>query len=248
MSKILGIDIGGSGIKGAIVDTQKGKLITERYALDTPQPATPKSVINTVDRLVKYFNWSGKIGCTFPAVIQHGIAHSAANIDKSWIEINVEQKIKEKTACQSIVLNDADAAGIAEMTFGAGKEHKNRLVIMLTLGTGIGCAIFINNKLVPNTEFGRVIMPNGKKAEWYASARIRTKENLTWLEWAGRLNEYLTYMEMLFSPDLFIIGGGISEEHHKFLSLITIKANIIPAYFKNQAGIIGAAIKTLDIL
>jgi len=238
--EILGIDIGGSGIKGAPVNIETGELTTERYRIPTPQPTTPDAVGDVVAEIGQYFNWQGKIGCAFPAVIKNGIAHTAANVDQTWIGTNLEQLIKEKTGCTAFILNDADAAGFAEMELGAGKGHKG-VVIMHTFGTGIGSVIFVNGQIVPNTEFGRLEI-RCKEAEQRASARNRTEEDLRWKTWALRVNEFLARMEALFWPDLFIIGGGVSRKHEKFLSLLQTRTKIVPAQMLNQAGIIGAAI------
>ncbi len=235
----LGVDIGGSGIKGALVDVEKGALVTRRYRIPTPQPATPDAVGDVVAELAKHFKWQGPIGCTFPAIVKHGIVHSAANVDDSWIDTDGEALLKQKTGCPVLMLNDADAAGIAEMSFGAGKGQQG-VVIILTLGTGIGSAIFVNGNLLPNTEFGHMEI-RGKDAEDRASDRIRKDEDLSWKKWAERINEFLTRMELLFSPDLFIIGGGVSKKHDKFFPWLETKVQIVPAKLRNQAGIIGAA-------
>lgn len=236
----LGIDIGGSGIKGAPVDTAKGELVADRFRIPTPQPSVPAAVADVVAQIVKHFEWRGPVGCTFPAVIKNGVAHSAANVDKRWIGTNGQQLIEQKTGCPVLLLNDADAAGFAEMQYGAGRGHKG-VVIMLTLGTGIGSAIFVDGKLVPNTEFGHMEI-RGKDAEDRASDRIRKDEDLSWKKWARRVNEFLARMEALFSPDLFIVGGGVSKKHDRWLSYINTQAEIVPAQSLNEAGIIGAAL------
>jgi polyphosphate glucokinase len=238
--EILGIDIGGSGIKGAPVDVEKGVMLSERQRLDTPQPSVPEAVGDVVAEITRRFNWQGSIGCTFPAVIKHGVAYSAANVDQSWIGFNGQQLFEQKTGCPILLLNDADAAGIAEMEFGAGREQSG-VVIMLTFGTGIGSAIFVDGRLVPNTEFGHMEI-RGKDAEDRAADRIRTEKDLSWEKWAERVNEFLGRMELLFSPDLFIVGGGVSKKHEKFLPLLRSQAKIVPAQMLNEAGIIGAAI------
>jgi polyphosphate glucokinase len=237
--EILGIDIGGSGIKGAPVDVKKGKLAGERYRIPTPQPSKPEAVAKVVAEIAKHFEWKGPIGCTFPAVIKGGVAYTAANVDKSWIGVNGQKLLQKKTGCPVLFLNDADAAGIAEMKFGAGQGHQG-VVIVLTLGTGIGSAIFVNGQLVPNTEFGHMEI-RGKDAEDRAADRIRKEKDLNWKKWAAHVNEFLGRMELLFSPDLFIIGGGVSKKHEKFLHLLHTRAEIIPAQMRNEAGIIGAA-------
>lgn len=238
---ILGIDIGGSGIKGAIVDTEKGEFITDRHRIPTPQPATPDAVTDTVAEIVKHFDYSGVIGCTFPAIMKNGVAHSAANVDKSFIGTDVQRLIQRKTGCPTLVLNDADAAGIAEMRFGVGKDRDGE-ILMLTVGTGIGSALFFNGQLVPNTEMGHLFLKNGMEGENYASDRIRDEENLGWEEWGKRLNDYLQHIDFIFSPDLIAIGGGVSKKHEKYFGYIDINAELVPAQLRNKAGIIGAAV------
>jgi polyphosphate glucokinase len=237
---ILGIDIGGSGIKGAPVDIENGRLLTERFRIPTPQPATPNEVGDVVAEIVRQFEWDGRIGCTFPAIIKEGVAFSAANVDKSWIGTNGQKLFRKKTGCPTLLINDADAAGMAEMEFGAGKGAMG-VVIMLTLGTGIGSALFLNGALVPNTELGHLEI-RGKDAEDRASDRIREERDLTWEKWAEKVDEYLQRVEFLFSPDLFIIGGGVSKKYEKFLPLLHTRARIVPAQLFNDAGIVGAAL------
>ncbi|HEX9923359.1 MAG TPA: ROK family protein, partial [Anaerolineae bacterium] len=190
--------------------------------------------------------WQGPVGCTFPAIIKGGVTYSAANVDSDWIGINGQKLLAGKTGCLVRLLNDADAAGIAEMKFGAGKDH-NGVVIMLTFGTGIGSAIFVDGRLVPNTEFGHMEI-RGKDAEDRASDRIRKDKALNWKEWAARIDEFLQRMELLFSPDLFIIGGGVSKKYENFLHLLNTQARIVPAKMRNQAGIIGAAMAATDLV
>jgi polyphosphate glucokinase len=238
--KVLGIDVGGSGIKGAIVDTKTGKLLTDRYRIPTPSPATPDDVIDVIHQLIKYFDWKEAVGIGFPAVVQNGIAKTAANIDKSFIGLNIENLITKKTGCPARVVNDADAAGIAEMKFGAGMNNKG-VVILITVGTGIGTVIYTKGKLLANTELGHIFMKNGLEAEPYVSDNTRKKLDLSWNDWALRFNEYLNYMEELFWPDLFIIGGGVSKNEGKYGEFITVKTKILPAQLLNNAGIIGAA-------
>jgi polyphosphate glucokinase len=238
--EILGIDIGGSGIKGAPVDTIKGELTSERYRIPTPTPSIPEAVGDVVAEIVGHFNWSGPIGCTFPAVIKKGVAFSAANVDTSWIGTDGQTLLEQKTGCPVLLLNDADAAGLAEMKFGAGRDREGML-IMLTFGTGIGSAIFVNGVLVPNTEFGHMEV-RGKDAEHRASSKTRKEEDLSWKEWAARVNEFLHRMEVLFSPDLFIMGGGVSKKHEKFFKHLDTDAEVVPAQFLNEAGIVGAAL------
>lgn len=238
--EILGIDIGGSGVKGAPVDVEKGTLLTERKRIPTPQPPTPDALGDVVAEVARDFKWQGPIGCTFPGVIKAGVVYTAANIDESWVGFNGQKLLEEKSGCRVLFLNDADAAGIAEMEFGAGQGHQG-VVIMLTFGTGIGSAIFVDGRLLPNTEFGHMEI-RGKDAEHRAADRVRTEKELSWEKWAERVNEFLGRMEMLLSPDLFIIGGGVSKKHEKFLPLLKTRAEIVPAQLLNDAGIIGAAL------
>jgi polyphosphate glucokinase len=242
---ILGIDIGGSGIKGAPVNVTTGELTAERYRLDTPQPSTPEQVGITVAELVKHFKWQGPIGCTFPAIVKHGVTWSAANVDQAWIGADAAKLIHGTTKCPVLIMNDADAAGIAEMQFGAGKGRMGT-VIMITLGTGIGGAIFTDGHLLPNAELGHVQI-RGKDAEHRASARIREEKELSWKDWGKLVNEYLQHIEFLFSPDLFIIGGGVSRKYDKFFPYIELKAEIVPAQLRNDAGIVGAAYAAKDL-
>jgi len=237
---VLGIDVGGSGIKGAPVDILSGELLAKRHRIPTPQPASPDQVAATVFELVQHFNWNGLIGCGFPAVVQHGVAKTASNIDNSWIGTNVEVVLSQATGCKVRVLNDADAAGMAEMKFGAGKDQKG-VVIMVTVGTGIGTAIFSNGQLLPNTEMGHIQL-HGMNAEKYASDATRKRLKLTREEWAYRFNIYLKEIEKLFWPDLFIVGGGTSKKFNLFSEVLTIKTPIVPAMLLNQAGTVGAAL------
>lgn len=241
--QILGIDIGGSGIKGRLVDAESGELIGDRHRIATPQPSTPPAVAEVVCEIVRHFDYSGPIGATFPAIVQHGVTLSAANVDKSWIGAHAQEIFEQATGLPVHVLNDADAAGVAEMTFGAGRELQQGIVILLTFGTGIGSAIFHDGKLLPNTEFGHVPMPmKGIHAEHYCADRIRKEQDLKWAEWAKRVDHYLTLMELLFSPDAFIIGGGVSKKFDRFEPYIRRNnAKIVPAQLLNEAGIVGAA-------
>ncbi len=240
--KVLGIDIGGSGIKGALVDIKTGQLISERRRIPTPTPATPEAVTKTIKQLVKYFNWSGEIGCGFPAVIRNGIVCTASNIVKSWIGTNVIELFTNSTKCQTNVINDADAAGLAEMEFGGGRNHQG-VVLVITVGTGIGTAFFSGRKLMPNTEFGHIYV-NGMIAEQYASDAIRKKEDLSWKKWAKRFNKYLSELERLLWPDLIIIGGGASKKYMKFSPYLSTNSELLSAQLLNEAGIIGAALST----
>jgi polyphosphate glucokinase len=243
--EFLGIDIGGSGIKGAPVDVGKGELLAKRHRIPTPQPSTPDAVGDTVAKIANHFGWRGPIGCTFPAVIKKGVAYSAANVDDSWIGTNGRKMFQKKTGCPVLLINDADAAGLAEMEFGAGRDRSG-VVLMLTFGTGIGSAIFVTRTLVPNTELGHIQIRCDSRgvveAEDYASDRARKDDKLEWGEWAARVDQYLGELETLFSPDLFIVGGGVSKKHHKFLPSLRTVAEVVPAQLLNEAGIVGAAL------
>jgi polyphosphate glucokinase len=245
---LLGIDIGGSGIKGAPVNIETGELTAQRHRIPTPQLSTPEAVAAVVAQVAQHFSWKGPIGCTFPAIVRHGVVHSAANVARSWIGTDGQSLIEEKTGCPVVLLNDADAAGVAEMSLGAGKG-KDGVVFMITLGTGIGSAVFLNGELLPNTELGHLYRGKGNK-EWegWAAERIRQEEDLSWKKWAKRVNQYLLHLEFLFSPDLFIIGGGVSKKHEKFLPRFTTRAAVVPAQMRNEAGIIGAAMAARGLL
>lgn len=238
--RVLGIDIGGSGIKGAPVDTRRGKLLAERHRIPTPQPATPRAVAGAVGQLVRHFDWKGPVGCAVPAVVQQGYVRTAANISRGWLGVHAPRLFRKATGLSVIVTNDADAAGYAEMHFGAGRRHAG-LVIIVTLGTGIGTALFINGHLVPNTELGHIEI-RGRDAEKWAAASVRDAKNLSWKKWARRVDVYLQHMQRYFWPDLFIIGGGVSRKHEKFLPRLTVAARVAPARLGNDAGIIGAAL------
>jgi len=238
---LLGIDIGGTGIKGAPVDVETGDLVAERLRIPTPQPALPNSVADVVEQTAAHFKYKGPVGVTFPAVVKQGVIYTAANVDSSWIGTNAGDLFSRHVGGPVTLVNDADAAGVAEMRFGAGKDRKG-VVIMLTLGTGIGSAIFLDGKLLPNSEFGHLSI-RGKDAEKRASEKMREDKKLSWKQWAARLSEFLNEMEKLFSPDLFIIGGGISKKSDKFFPLLKTRTEVIvvPAQMRNEAGIIGAA-------
>jgi polyphosphate glucokinase len=237
---ILGIDIGGSGIKGALVDIETGEMVSDRFRLPTPELAKPDDVADVVQQVVQHFDYHGPLGAGFPSVILHGVVYTAANIHESWIGVNAEELFTRKTGCKSFVVNDADAAGVAEMSFGVGKGYGKGVVLFLTLGTGIGSAIFIDGKLLPNTEFGHLEV-RGKDAEKRASDAARKRKELSWAEWGLRLQEVLAKMEALIWPDLIVLGGGISKEWENFIPHLHLRAEIIPAELLNQAGIVGAA-------
>ena len=238
--EILGIDIGGSGIKGAPVNIKKGELLAPRHRIPTPQPSKPKAVAKVVGEIARFFDWTGPIGTGFPAVIQHGVARTAANIHKGWINTDAAALFSEATGCSVTVVNDADAAGIAEMTFGAGKG-RDGVVLLVTIGTGLGTSVFVDGHLLPNTELGHIEI-DCEDAELMASDAARKDHNLSWRKWATRFDTYLLRLEALFWPDLIILGGGISKKHEKFVPRLTVRAEVVPAEMLNEAGIIGAAL------
>ena len=244
MAQVLGIDIGGTGIKGAPVDVDRGTLAADRYRLLTPQPAVPAAVADVVGQVVAKFGGEGMVGATFPAVIRGGVAETAANVDKSWIGEGVAKAFERTTGRPFVVLNDADAAGLAEMRFGAGRD-KQGVVMLVTLGTGIGTALFVDGTLVPNTELGHLEL-RGKEAEKRASEIVRENKNLGWKKWGQRVDEYLQHLEMLFSPDLFIIGGGVSKKSAKFFEFLKTRVPVVPAQLLNEAGIVGAAVAAVE--
>ncbi len=240
MNAILGIDVGASGIKGALVDLEKGKLYGERFRVPTPQPSTPEAMAGAVAEITRFFNYKGIIGVGFPSIVKNGVSLSAANIDEHWIGTSIEETFGKTTGCQVFATNDADAAGMAEMRFGMGKGE-NGLVLLITIGTGLGSALFYKGMMIPNTELGHLVWKGGKSAESYASSGARERLKISRKEWAGRFNEYLQHLELLFSPELFILGGGESKFFDAYKSLLHTQARIVPAKLLNNAGIIGAA-------
>ncbi|MBN2367025.1 MAG: ROK family protein [Calditrichaeota bacterium] len=243
---VLGIDIGGTGIKVAPVDLSSGKLLSDPQKEATPRPATPDTMIPVVEKLVNHFQWEGTIGCGFPGIVKRGIIYSAANLDDGWLEFPLRDKLSKRFSLPISLINDADAAGLAELKFGVGKkwsEPGSGVVLFFTLGTGIGSAIFLDGKLLPNTEFGHMEL-RGKDAEEWAATVVQEKENLSWEEWGKRVNEFLLKMEFLFSPDVIIIGGGISEDPQKFFPYLTLETEILAARMANEAGIVGAAMSS----
>jgi polyphosphate glucokinase len=242
--KVLGIDVGGSGIKGAPVDTKTGELLAPRFRIPTPKSAKPKPVARVVAEIARHFDWEGPIGCGFPAAVQRGVARTAANIDQSWIGTHVAQIFSEKCGCPVTVINDADAAGLAEMAFGAGKGCDG-VVLIVTIGTGLGTSLFTDGVLLPNTELGHIEI-DCEDAELNASDAARKRDELSWKKWGYRFNEYLTSLEKLVWPNLIILGGGASKNHDKFFKYLTVQAEVVPAATLNEAGIIGAALAVRD--
>lgn len=239
--KILGIDVGGSGIKAAIVNTKTGELLSERYRIDTPKPATPKAVSKSILKIVTYFNWKNIVGCSFPTTIVNGKCIHFGNLSPEWLNIQVDKLFEKECKLPFYVSNDADLAGLAEVNLGAGKKEKG-VTVVITVGTGIGSGLFYKGKLIPNFEIGKMLHNNGKIIEFYTADSIRKKENLSLKEWALRFDELLSYTKIVLSPNLIIVGGGISKKYKKFSQYLNTKITVKPAEFKNNAGIIGAAI------
>lgn len=246
--ELLGIDIGGSGIKGAVVNADTGNLVTERFRLPTPQPSHPDKVADVVCELIEHFNYKGSaVGVTFPAVIKNGKCLTASNIHDDWKGTQVDTLFEKHCNQKFFVLNDADAAAEAEMKFGAGKD-KDGLVATITVGTGIGSGLFFNGELIPNVELGVIFGKDGKKIEYYAADSARKRENLSFNKWAKRLNFYLNHLELVMNPDLIIIGGGVSKKMDKLEEFLDVDVPVVPAVNENNAGIIGAAMYALDKL
>ncbi|WP_433337893.1 polyphosphate--glucose phosphotransferase [Spirillospora sp. CA-294931] len=243
--RMLGIDIGGSGIKGAPVDLTRGEFAEDRLRIDTPHSAEPGPVAEVLAQIVKHFDWTGPVGVTFPGVVIDGTTLSAANVSKKWVGLDARSLFADAVGHPVTLLNDADAAGMAEMRFGAGRGATGT-VVLLTLGTGIGSALFTGGTLVPNTEFGHLEI-HGKDAEERASARAREEHDLSWEKWAHRVSTYLAHLEKLILPSLIVVGGGVSRKADKFLPLIEgVRAEIVPATLQNTAGIVGAAMAAAD--
>jgi polyphosphate glucokinase len=235
-----GIDIGGSGMKAAPVDLETGYLTDERFKILTPDPARPDTMAPIVAELVEHFGWRGPIGVTFPGVVRHGVIHTAANVDKAWIDTDADELFTKAVGAPVQVVNDADAAGIAEVRYGAG-HGVGGVVLVLTFGTGIGSGLFVDGVLVPNTELGHLEI-DGHDAESKAAAAAREREGLSWKAWAKRVERYLSTVIMLLSPELIIVGGGVSRKADKWLPLIDVDTKIVPAALENEAGIVGAAL------
>ena len=237
----LGIDVGASGIKGALVNVQTGEMVGARFRVDMPQPSTPENAAAAIVSIVEHFKYTGKIGVGFPSVVKNGIALTAANLDKSWIGANIETVISKATGCEVIALNDADAAGMAEMRYGKGKG-KLGTVVLITIGTGLGSAVFTDGHLLRNTEFGHLLMKNGMIAEKYAADSVRKNEALSWRKWGKRFNEFLEYVNLYVQPSLILLGGGSSKYFDEFKDRIKISTPVEPSKLLNSAGIIGAAV------
>jgi polyphosphate glucokinase len=238
--KILGIDIGGSALKGAPVDTKTGRLLAERHRIATPERLSPPEMARAVAELVAHFRWKGPVGCGFPGVVQHGVVHFTGNLHPDFEDCNVDRVFSKVAGRRISLVNDADAAGLAEVHFGAGKGVKGT-VLMLTFGTGVGSALFVDGVLYPNTEFGHLPM-KGRSAERRVSAAAKERHKLSFKKWAHRVSDYLNVIEDLVWPDLVVVGGGISADHAKWFKHLKIRTKIVPAKFLNEAGIVGAAL------
>jgi polyphosphate glucokinase len=240
-----GIDIGGSGIKGAPVDLRQGEFAADRVRIETPEVSNPENVIDVVLEVLSKFDWDAPFGCAFPGIVHHGVIRSAANVDKSWIGFDLASELKNRTGQHVVVVNDADAAGFAEGRFGAAADVDG-VVVLTTLGTGIGSAVLLDGALLPNTEFGHLYLESGKEAEQYAAASVREENHLSWSQWAKRLQKFYAHLEFALSPELFVVGGGVSKKADRFLPLLKLQTPIVPAELRNDAGIIGAALLAVE--
>ncbi|MBT8236344.1 MAG: ROK family protein [Bacteroidia bacterium] len=241
---VLGIDIGGSGMKGALVDTESGERISERHRIPTPRDRKPGSMAQVVKQLVDHFNHKGPVGCGFPTIVKHGVCMSPGNLHKSWVGVNIKELFSEATGLPVTVVNDADAAGYAVMNYGLGKGKKG-LVVIITIGTGLGSGAFFNGELLPNFELGQIPYKKYEKIEQWAAASIKEREGLTFKKWGKRFNTFLHYVEILISPDLIILGGGTAKNFDEYKEYLTVQTPVIPAHLGNFAGIIGAAAAAL---
>lgn len=238
---VLGIDIGGSGVKGNLVDVDTGAVTSERFRIPTPEPSKPEAVADVVRQIVEHFGTKGPVGCTFPAIVRDGKTLSAANVDADWIGTDADKLFTKASGLEVTVINDADAAGVAEMAFGAGKDNSG-LVILLTFGTGIGSAVFYRGTLVPNTEFGHLELRGHSPVEGWAAASVKGNKDLSWATWAKRVDRLLDHLDTVFSPSLFILGGGVSRKFDQWSSYLTTEVPAVPAALRNEAGIVGAAV------
>ena len=238
---LLGIDVGGSGIKGALVDSETGEMISERFRIPTPNPRTPEAMTDVIAEIVTHFDYKGKVGCGFPTIIKNGICKASGNLDPSWLGVHVEEILEKKTGLDFTVINDADAAGYATMNYGIGKGEKG-LVVMITIGTGLGSGAFLDGRLIPNFELGQIPYKKYSKIELWAAGSAKDREQLSYKKWGKRFNTFLEYVELIISPDLIILGGGASKDFDQFKSQIKIDTKVIAAELQNHAGIIGAAV------
>ncbi|MEN1783647.1 MAG: ROK family protein [Bacteroidota bacterium] len=243
--ELLGIDIGGTGMKGALVDAKTGQMLTDRFRIPTPASRKPEAMAEVIKDIVQHFNYKGPVGCGFPSIIKNGICKSPGNLDESWVGVNIDSLFTKATGNEFTVLNDADAAGYASMNYGVGKGKKG-LVMMITVGTGLGSGAFFNGQLIPNFELGQIPYKDYKKIEQYASSSARERDELSLEKWGKRFKKFLKYVELITAPDLIIIGGGISKKWDQYQHIITdIETEVVKAELMNHAGIIGAAIACL---
>jgi len=237
---MLGIDIGGSGIKGAIVNTKTGEILTERYRIATPKPATPEAVVKVINEMIAHFHWKKSVGCSFPTTIVNGKCIHTGNLNEQWLHVKVDKLFKKRCKLPFFVSNDADLAGLAEVSLGAAKKEKG-VVIVITIGTGIGSGLFYDGMLIPNLEVGRMLHTDGQIIELHTADSIRKKENLSLEEWAKRFDTLLAYLKIVYTPSLIVLGGGISKKYEDFKQHLTTDVKVKVAEFRNNAGIIGAA-------
>lgn len=245
--EVFGIDIGGSGVKGAPVNILTGELLAERLRVETPQPSKPKALAEAVHELLRLFDWKGPVGCGFPMVISNGHARFKSNLHEDWTDVQVENLFNEISGHQYKVVNDADAAGLAEMTFGVGKGKMGK-VLMITIGTGIGSGLFMDGKLIPNLELGHILSKKGESIELYASDAARKREDLSYAKWGKRFDFFLNHVNRILTPDLFILGGGSSKKYDKFKDVLTVPVPIEIAQYQNNAGIVGAALAAKELV
>ncbi|MGO4918186.1 polyphosphate--glucose phosphotransferase [Maribacter sp. IgM3_T14_3] len=238
---LLGIDVGGSGIKGALVNSETGEMLSERFRIVTPIPRTPDAMADVIAQIVTHFDYKGKVGCGFPTIIKNGVCKATGNLHKSWLGVNVEELLEKKTGLDFTVINDADAAGYATMNYGIGKGEKG-FVVMITIGTGLGSGAFLDGRLIPNFELGQIPYKKYSKIEKWAAGSAKDREGLSYKKWGKRFNTFLEYVELIVSPDLIIIGGGASKDFEEFKSKINIETKVVAAELQNHAGIIGAAV------
>lgn len=241
---LLGIDVGGSGIKGALVNSETGEMISERFRIPTPIPRTPEAMADVIAEIVAHFDYKGKVGCGFPTIIKKGVCKATGNLDPSWLGVNVEALLEKKTGLDFAVINDADAAGYATMNYGIGRNEPG-FVVMITIGTGLGSGAFLDGRLIPNFELGQIPYKKYKKIETWAAGSAKDNEGLTYKKWGKRFNKFLKYVELIVSPDLIILGGGASKDFEEYKAQIKIETKVIPAELQNHAGIIGAAVASL---
>ncbi|WP_088341628.1 polyphosphate--glucose phosphotransferase [Robiginitalea sediminis] len=238
--EVLGIDVGGSGIKGAMIHMETGEMRSPRFRIPTPQPRKPEAMAEVVAQIVEHFGYKGPVGCGFPSVIKNGVCKSKGNLHKSWVGQNVEELFTAATGNDFTVINDADAAGYAAMNYGIGRDMKG-FVVMITIGTGLGSGAFLDGRLIPNFELGQIPYKEFDKIETWAAASAKERENLSYKKWGKRFNKFLKLVELIVSPDTIILGGGTSKDWEEFKDYITVDTPVIPAGLQNHAGIIGAA-------